>query len=272
MIRLVDKQKIVLMIVRDGKSQRRVEKETGINRKTISKYMTEYEANRTELLDCDGDKDNARELADSIIENPTYNSSNRKKRKVTDKLLVAIKGYIEENEKRRERGQRKQQRKKIDIYEALVKDGFDISYPTVCNTIRGLENRGAEAFIRAEYELGDICEFDWGEVKLEIDGQLRTLQMATFTSAKGNYRYAILFIKQDTSCFMESHAIFFEHLRGVYKTILYDNMKVVIKKFVGTEKEPTEALLNLSMYYSFQFRFCNVRRGNEKGNGKLMIM
>ena len=44
-------------------------------------------------------------------------------------------------------------------------------------------------------------------------------------------------------------------------------MRLVIKKFVGrNEKEPTEALLKLSLYYRFNFRFCNVRSGNEKGH------
>ena len=41
--------------------------------------------------------------------------------------------------------------------------------------------------------------------------------------------------------------------------MVYDNMRVAIRKFVGpSEKEPTEALLKLSMYYQFHFRFCNV--------------
>lgn len=51
-----------------------------------------------------------------------------------------------------------------------------------------------------------------------------------------------------------------------YHTVVYDNMKVSVKRFVGPgEKAPTEALLQLSGYYGFNFRFCNVRRGNEKG-------
>lgn len=91
--------------------------------------------------------------------------------------------------------------------------------------------------------------------------------MAVFTSAKGNFRYSQLFTKQDTACFNESHALFFEKISGVYRTIVYDNMKVVVKKFVGrNEKEPTENLLKLSMYYGFKFRFCNTRAGNEKGH------
>jgi hypothetical protein len=44
-------------------------------------------------------------------------------------------------------------------------------------------------------------------------------------------------------------------------------MKVAVKKFVGhTEKEASAGLLKLSIYYHFSFRFCNVRKGNEKGH------
>jgi len=44
-------------------------------------------------------------------------------------------------------------------------------------------------------------------------------------------------------------------------------MRVAVKRFVGpTEKEATQGLLSMSMYYQFAFRFCNVRKGNEKGH------
>lgn len=253
------------MVCIDGKSQRAVERETGINRKTIRKYLKEYEAKRQKLLSS-GVNEDVREVADSIVEAPKYNSSTRAKRKLTDEVVTVIQRYIEENKEKRIRGQRKQQKKKIDIFDALCEQGFEISYSTVCNTIRALENKGAEAYIRAEYTPGDICEFDWGDVRVFIGGQLKILQMAVFTSAKGNYRYAVLFPKQDTACFLESHALFFEHIGGAYQTLVYDNMKVAVSKFVGTEKEPTEALLKLSLYYGFQFRFCNVKKGNEKGH------
>lgn len=91
--------------------------------------------------------------------------------------------------------------------------------------------------------------------------------MSTFTSAKGNFRYARLFTKQDTACFQESHALFFDKISGVYRTMVYDNTRVAVKKFIVThEKEHTEALLRLSIYYGFKFRFCNIRSGNEKGH------
>ncbi|ETJ18528.1 Integrase catalytic region [human gut metagenome] len=44
-------------------------------------------------------------------------------------------------------------------------------------------------------------------------------------------------------------------------------MRIAVKKFVSkTEKEPTDELLKLSLYYRFKFRFCNTCSGNEKGH------
>ncbi|WP_158606714.1 hypothetical protein [Paenibacillus ginsengarvi] len=48
-----------------------------------------------------------------------------------------------------------------------------------------MENNDIQIKIKASYEQGDVCEFDWGEAKLTIDGVLRTYQMADFTTAYG---------------------------------------------------------------------------------------
>jgi len=265
MITLLDKQKLILKHYHDGKSQRAIQRETGICRKTIRKYIREYEGKKALLLDARIISDG--EHIQSIVEKPTYDSSNRKKTKLTPEIIQRIEHYLKENETKRATGRSKQQKKKIDIYEVLIEEGFDISYPTVCNTIRNMVKNHREAFIKQHYALGEVCEFDWGEVKLTIGGQDVTLQLAVFTSAKGNYRYARLFYNQKTESFLESHASFFEEIKGAYHLMVYDNTRVVVKKFVGSsEKEPTEALLKLSLYYGFNYRFCNIQAGWEKGH------
>ena len=99
------------------------------------------------------------------------------------------------------------------------------------------------------------------------DGCIKEFQMAVFTAAYSNYRGARLFPKQNTGCFLEAHAAFFKQIKGNHRTVVYDNTRVAVGKFVGhTEKEPTEALLKLSIYYKFRFRFCNAYSGNEKGH------
>ncbi len=265
MILLIQKQDILLAYFREGKSQREISRETGIDRKTIRKYISQYEERKRELENSQSGAERS-EIIDAIVEEPKYRVGLRPKRKVSEDIDQRIHQFLTENDERVKKGQLKQLRKPVDIYEALAEEGIDISYSTVLRTIRAIEHKAKEAYIKGVYEPGDICEFDWGEVKVGIAGKLRKLQIAVFASAYGNYRYACLFTKQTTECFQEAHAKFFAHVNGVYHKMVYDNMKVAVKRFIGTEKEPTKGLLQLSIYYGFTHRFCNIRSGNEKGH------
>lgn len=258
------KQKISLLSYRDGYSERRISRELRINRETVRRYLSEYKKAKDKI---NSSSDTDEVLIEEIVKIPKYNSINRDNKKFTNEISQEVDKLLQANEERRNRGLHKQMMKKINILEHLHELGYDIGYTTVCNQINSKLSRMKEAFIRQVYKPGDVCEFDWGEVKLEIDGNLQTLYMAVFTPAMSNYRYAILFHRQDTGAFLQAHILFFEHIGGVFHTMVYDNMRVAIRRFVGpSEKEPTEALLKLSVYYQFHFRFCNVASGNEKGH------
>jgi len=265
-ITLTQKQKVILKHI-EGMSNRAIAKELHMSKDTVNKYVNEYQQQKSELLLLDPGLDQS-ELIQAIVEKPKYHSDGRVPVKVTHQMLDVIEECLESNRKKRAEGRAKQTMKKIDIHEYLLKEGYDISYSTVKRLVNENEKRHREAFIRQEYELGDICEFDWGEVKLNIGGEgFKKYQMAVFTPAKESYRFAMLFKAQDTPAFQQSHAEFFEHCGGAYKTMVYDNMRVAVKKFVGLyEKEPTKALTELSIYYGFNFRFCNIAAGNEKGH------
>lgn len=265
MITLDKKQKVILSYFRDGKSKKAICRDEKIHWKTLNRYITEYQKYKNELLANGEVSEN--EIIEKIVEKPKYDASNRQKRKLEPEIVEKVKECLLANEVKRQQCQHKQQMKKIDIHEYLIDQGYNIGYTTICNLVRNLEKSTKEAYIKQEYNLGDVCEFDWGEVKLFIAQKLVALQMAAFTSACGNYRYARLYYKQDTSSFQNSHSYFFKHINGVYKTMVYDNMKVAVKKFVGhSEKEATDGLLKLSIYYNFAFRFCNIASGNEKGH------
>jgi len=187
------KQKIILLRYRAGYSERRISRELGINRETVRRYLTEYRKARGKLSDA-SEADEV--LIEEIVKIPKYDSSNRENKKFTDEISREVDRLLQANEEKRSRGLHKQVMKKIDILEHLHELGYDIGYTTVCNQInKKLINR-KEAFIRQVYNPGDVCEFDWGEVKLEIGGKLQPLYMAVFTPALSNYRYAILFHRQ----------------------------------------------------------------------------
>jgi len=254
------KQEIIIRSLREGKSQRQISKELQISRKTVKKYIDGYyyHVNQQEAPE---------ELHDYLSKEPKYNCPTRPKRALTEAIAIQIDQLLEDNTRKRSSGLHKQVLKKIDILHILREQGYQIGYTTVCNYINVKEKRRPESYIRQSYAPGSVCEFDWGEVKLQIGGKRTVLQLAVFTSAYSNYRFACLFYRQDTLAFMESHVKFFAHTNGVYHQMVYDNMRVAVARFVGKhEKEPTEALTNLKGHYQFHHRFCNAYRGNEKGH------
>ncbi len=257
------KQEIIIQNYREGKSQRSISRDLRISRKTVKKYIEEYES----LLSKGSSNDQV--LSGYLSTPPTSKHSKRTKLKLTQDVTGFIDKLLADNELKKQQGLRKQLLKKYDIYEQLTLQGFDVGYTTVCNYVRSktLKSQNREAYIRQEFEPGDVCEFDWGEVKLFINDELVRFQMAVFTSAYSNYRFAALYQRQDTLAFMESHVAFFDYTQGVYKQMVYDNMRVAVARFIGpTEKEPTQALLQLRGHYQFTHRFCNAYRGNEKGH------
>lgn len=258
------KQEIILQYSREGKSQRKISQELGISRMTVKKYLDQ-------INDEDKNSESHKHVVSkSLREFPEYDSSKRSKLRLTREVQEVIDGLLRENARKRGTGFHKQVLKKADILEVLHTQGIQIGYTTVCNYIREREGKLTvkEAFIRQSYQPGISCEFDWGEVKLHIRGELQRFHLAVFTSSYSNYRYARLYHRQDTLAFMESHVSFFEYTQGhVYKELVYDNMRVAVSKFVGKhEKEPTAALLQLKGHYHFSHRFCNFYRGNEKGH------
>ena len=186
------KQKIIIKFL-NGDGQRKIAKELHVSRNTIRKYVNEYNAKKQDLLN-NNILINKNEIIDDIVSEPTYDSSNRTRRKITDECIEVIRMCLIENKKKRATGKSKQQLKATDIYELLINKGYDISYPSVSNIVRSLKDTLNEAYIKQEYSLGNICEFDWGEVKLNINNKgFKKYQIAVFTTAYGNYRFAVLF-------------------------------------------------------------------------------
>ena len=239
-----------------GYSKRRISRELHVSRHTVDNILSKYEsAIRT---------DNPEEaLSDLLTIQPRYDSSRRRPRRLTQEIKDKIGFCLKKNAVKIATGLRKQRMLKKDIHQFLLSQGYTISYATVCSYIKNIESykekKKSEAFIRLFYEPGCIAEFDWGEVLLFIDGVKTKFYLAVFTFGHSNGRYAYLFRHQNTLAFMESHRNFFRDIHGVPAMMVYDNMRVAVKSFVGGDKKPTEALMKMSGFYCFEYRFCNVR-------------
>lgn len=262
MISMSQKHEILRKYIYDGESIRSISREMGMSRNTIRNYIREYESNKEKVL-LNQKEEAKNKLIKLMSEEPKYDTSKRKKRVLTEEIKEKIQFFLERNEGR----PRKQRMNSQDIYESLTSEGIKISYGTVNNEVKRQTKKSKEAFIKQIYKPGEVCEFDWGEVELTINEKTKKYKLAVFTSAINNYRFGYVYPKEATEFFLDAHVKFFEKVGGVYKTLVYDNMRVAVAKFVGnTEKEATISLQSISKYYGFDYRFCNVRRGNEKGH------
>ena len=262
---LMDKSSII-KLKEQGYSNRKVEKMLKINRKTIAKYWNEYQTNIEKLNNTKDDLE-IKEIQEKIVAKPKYNSKNRVKRKITPEFITALKNILnDELEKEKILGTNKQALTKLQIYELLKKQGFDVSYSSVANEIAKIKNFGKECFIRQDYEFGDRLEYDFGEVKLVINGITRKYYIAVLSSPAGNFRWCYLYDNCKKEIFLDSHVRFFKMLGGIYKEVVYDNMRNVVTKFIGkNEKELNEDLVKMSIYYGFEINVTNAFSGNEKG-------
>ncbi|NCE71283.1 IS21 family transposase, partial [Muribaculaceae bacterium M3] len=199
-----EKTSIILSYRRDGMSIREIARRNGMSRKTVRKYLREYE----HAVVADPDP----EAMDAYLTTvPHYDSSRRVRRVVTDSVRALIDECLTRNRHNASLGLRKQQMRKIDIWRHLRDNGVDVAYSTVCQYVRALESvpvledRPGRAYIRQEYAPGTRCEFDWGMLTLWIGGVRTKLHMAVFTLNHSNMRKAYLFSREDSLSLMEAH-------------------------------------------------------------------
>jgi len=265
MLEFMDKKKVI-MLKEQGLSTREVSRQTGHDRKTVSKYWNEYRGQLARLDEPDAD---VKTIQGSLLAEPEYKSGSRVRRKYTEKLDKRLKEILKEEEyKDRLLGPtHKQKLTNKQIHQKLVDEGFDISGITINIELAKIRKRQKEVFIRQQYELGDRLEYDFGEVFLDCGEGIKTYHMAVFSSPGGGFRWMYLYTNQKKAVFMDSHVRFFEMMGGCYHEVVYDNMRNVVTKFIGkSEKELNEDLLKMAMYYGFKINVTNCFKANEKGH------
>ncbi len=258
---MIKKQEIIIGYFRQGKSKKQLARDLDVSRNTVKKYISEHEQKQSI------EDDLTKTPPKGVLEAPIYNAKNRSRITLTPIVCQLIDGYLSDNRRKQGIGRSKQQMKGVDIYEALLDAGYQIGYRTVCRYLRQGVLKNREVFIRQDYDPGQAVEFDWGYVKIDIGDKPKQVMLAVFTCTYSNHRWARLYYRQDMAAFVDAHASYFTATRGVPQQMVYDNMRTVIRKFTirNADKLPTDDLLKLCTYYTFDYRFCNAGKGNEKG-------
>lgn len=251
-----------------GISSRKAADLCSISRTTGEKYYRKYKENRTALA-ADPTCENSQLFIEECLSPPSYDVSNRRPRKYTPEVDALLDQILEdEDEKTHLLGStHKQQLTCMQIWELIKENGFDVGLSTITKKVKEKRNRHQECFICQEYDPGDRFEYDFGEVKLMINGQKKTFYLAVMTSPWSGYRAAYLYENQKSQVFFESMIRFFHEVGGCFKEGVYDNMRNVVSKFIGkNDKEINPELVRFAHYYDFRINVTNAFSGNEKGS------
>ena len=255
----------IIKLKEEGHSNHEVQRITGIHRKTVAKYWSEYQAELSLL----GQNENLREVQELIISAPKYDTGSRGFRKYSPEIDAALDAILAREEAKENilGKSHKQKLTGVQIYGLIKAAGYDISLSVICAHIKEKRDRCKEAFIRQEYEYGQRLEYDFGEVRLEIGGILNKYYIAVLSSPGAGFKWAYLYRTQKKDVFLDSHVCFFEMAGGAYTEVVYDNMKNVVTRFIGrNEKQLNDDLLKMSIYYGFRINVTNCFSGNEKGH------
>jgi transposase len=112
-----------------------------------------------------------------------------------------------------------------------------------------------------------VChsQADFGQFHAFSDGCLTAFQYLVLSFPYSNAGFAQVLPGENSECLQEGLKWIFEHIGGVPHKIRFDNLSAAVNLRKG-DRKTTESFDRFCLHYSFEPEFCNVARGNEKGN------
>jgi hypothetical protein len=192
----------------------------------------------------------------------------------------AVAGWIDEMLREDLAAPRKQRHTARRVFERLADEhDAQVSYSYVAKYVArrraeiAAEDRdgaeGLDGFVPQVREPGAEAEVDFGDVTVELGGQLTRCFMFAFRlscSGKGVHR---VYASQAQEAFLEGHVTAFEATGGVpWRHVRYDNLSpAVAKVLAGRNRTETTRWLAFRAHYGFEAFYCQpgAEGAHEKG-------
>ena len=244
MIGMATKEDIRKRHLIEGQSIRRISRETGHSRQYIRKV-----------------------IAEEVPTIPKYKLTVEKEKPVVGPFLEIITEWLVEDMKHPP----KQRHTALRIYERLCEEyGYTGAYSTIRRYVRIIKTRlggeKQEVFIPLEFELGSHAQVDWGEAEIILKGKRQKVYLFVMKLSGSRVPFMMAFLTTRQEAFFEGHKRAFEYFGGIPRTIVYDNLKTAVAQVLqGKNRKEQEVFIAFKAHYLFEADFCNVGRGNEKG-------
>lgn len=205
---------------RQGDSKRSIVRKTGLNFRTVSKYLEQGEIQ-------------------------TYDSSNR--RSSLEPYHEMIRGWLDDDNYTATR-----------IHDLVKLQGFEGSYDVVKVFVRQVkQERNRKAYIRFETLPGQQAQVDFADFQVRLPSG-KTVTYYCFSMLMGFSRqmYAELVADSGRSTLMDCHKRAFAFFGGVPGEILYDNLKAVVDSHIRGEVKVNPDFADFAQHYRFKVEAC----------------
>jgi transposase len=148
--------------------------------------------------------------------------------------------------------------------------GNPISEPTVRRYVQRRKQElglsGREVFVPQSYDWGQEGQVDWYEATAKLGGEAYKLQLFAMRSMASGDAFHRAYTNATQQALLEGHEHAFDYFGGVFRTLRYDNMKLLVKKILrGHQRIETDRMIAFRSHWGYQSEYCNPASGNEKG-------
>ena len=162
----------------------------------------------------------------------------RKKHKRTQPTLGPLKEAIDGMLAADRHAPRKQRHTAHRIWTRLREEHPDhpIAEPTVRRYVQKRKQElglgGGEVFVPQSYEWGQEAQVDWFEAIAKLGGEACKLQIFAMRSMASGDAFHRAYTHATQQALLEAHELAFAYFGGVFRTLRYDNMGLLVKKIL----------------------------------------
>jgi transposase len=223
------------------KSIRRIARETGHTRETIRKALQGL--------------------------SPKYRRKENPACAVMDSVAELIERWLKADQEE----SRKQRHTAHRIYTRLVEEhAFKGGESTVRQWVRKQKGRmgmnAALAVVPLDAEAAREAEVDWGSAWVEMAGERQLIKFFSMRSRYSGKSFVRAYARERQEMFFDAHMRAFVFYGGIFPTLVYDNLTVAVRQILrGKGRVEQDRFTAFRSFYTFEARFCNPAKGQEKG-------
>lgn len=161
----------------------------------------------------------------------------------------------------------------VVIWREIQADGYDGKLTILREYIQPKRPmRASRATVRFETEPGEQMQSDWGEIEVEIGGEMAKVHFIVNQLGYSRRFHFWCTDSQDAEHTYEGIVRSFEYFGGVTEEVLVDNQKcAVLEASNNGNPRFNERFLDLASWYGFTPRACRPYRARTKGKDERMV-